>query len=53
MLLDRYCFSETLNLVNGTFTLSFTISAFQILALTVEKDWVPSETRNISFVLVL
>ena len=37
ILLDRYCLNKTLNLVNGTFTINFTISAFQILALTVEK----------------
>ena len=28
ILLDRYCFNETLNLVNGTFTLNFTSTAF-------------------------
>ena len=37
ILLNRYCFRDSLNLVNDTFTLNFTIAAFQILAFTVEK----------------
>ena len=37
ILLNGYCFRDSLNLDNEPFTLNFTITAFQILALTVEK----------------
>ena len=53
MFLDIYYFNDTLNLDSGTFTLNFTITAFQILALKVEKVCVSSEARSMSFVLVL
>ena len=37
MLLNRYCFNDTLNLKNGKLTLNFALSTFRILALTVRE----------------
>ena len=53
VLFRRNSFRDFLNITNGTLLSSCAISAFQIFALTEEKDWVPEEMWNISFALVL
>ena len=53
MLFRRNSFRDFLNLTNGTLLSICAISAFQIFALTEEKDWVPKEMWNKFFALVL